>query len=60
MEETVINEIVSLEKNPELIELLNSMCMGAHEVQMGTLLATMQKKIGEVKENSVTMEWIEF
>ena len=54
-EETTVVDLIS---NPEFVEMLNSMCMGAHSVPLGTLLADLQQKIGQGTSGSI--EWIEF
>ena len=58
--EEVIKNIVNLSEENELVEQLNNMCLGAYNVQLGTLLAYTQQKIEELQENNTTIEWQEF
>lgn len=51
-----MENLVILYEDEELIEELNNMCLGAHNVQLGTFLASLQEAIGK----STTIEWEEF
>ena len=51
------DNIIKLDE--ELIEQLNNMCLGAYNVQLGTLLSEIQKSLEE-SNKTVFIEWNEF